>query len=263
MSVNIIIALICSGVIVGFINTLAGGGTIISLSLLMFLGLPPTVANGTNRIAVLFQNTIAVANFKRNKTLETKKGLILSIPTIIGSLVGASIAVQVNENIFKMLIAIVMVCLLFVILFYSKQWLKGDEIKFNRKPNWLTYTIYLIIGLYGGFMHVGVGYIIMTSLVLHNGFNIIKANAVKNLMVLLYIPFTLAIFVWKGQVAWGYGLIHAIGNIIGAFLASKYAIKWGAEFVRWIVITIIVITIAHLFNIINIENFIDLFVDNE
>jgi len=263
MSEIIVIALICSGILVGFINTLAGGGTIISLSLLMFLGLPATVANGTNRIAVLFQNIVAVANFRKNNTLELKKGLALSIPTILGSLAGASIAVKLNENIVEITIAVIMLCLLFIMLLRPRKWLEGNLQKYLQKPTWKTYILFCIIGLYGGFIHVGVGYFILAALVLHSGFNIVKANAVKNLLVLCYIPFTLIVFIWNGQVYWAYGLIHAIGNIIGAYIASKYAVKWGTEFVRWVVIIVISLTVAHIFNLIQIDELIHLILGNE
>jgi uncharacterized membrane protein YfcA len=263
MSEIIVIALICSGILVGFINTLAGGGTIISLSLLMFLGLPATVANGTNRIAVLFQNIVAVANFRKNNTLELKKGLSLTIPTILGSVAGAGIAVKLNENIVEIAIAIIMLCLLFIMLLRPKQWLEGNLKRYLQKPTWKTYILFFIIGLYGGFIHVGVGYFILATLVLHSGFNLVKANVVKNLLVLCYIPFTLIIFIWNGQVYWTYGLIHAIGNIIGAYIASKYAVKWGSEFVRWVVIIVISITVAHIFNLIQIDELIHLIFVNE
>jgi len=108
-----IIILIVSGLLVGFINTLAGGGSIISLSILMFLGLPANVANGTNRVAIFIQNIAAVGSFKQQKVLDHKKGFWLAIPATIGSVIGAWIAVDLNEEIIEKAIAVVMLIMMF------------------------------------------------------------------------------------------------------------------------------------------------------
>jgi len=92
MSLFEIILLLVTGLIVGVINTLAGGATIISLSVLMFLGLPPNVANATHRIAALFQTFVSTSTFRKEKVLDFKKALYLGIPTAFGSLIGAYIA---------------------------------------------------------------------------------------------------------------------------------------------------------------------------
>jgi len=256
MSVFVIITLIVSGLLVGFINTLAGGGTIISLSLLMFLGLPAPIANGTNRVAVLFQNLVAFRNFKKNGMFTSAKVLWLAIPVVSGSLLGAKIAVNLNENIIEKAIAVVMIIMLVFIVAKPQQWLKGNEILMTRKYNWVTYVLFFIIGLYGGFIHVGVGYFLLAALVMNCGFDLIKANAVKILLVLLYVPFTLVVFVWQKQVKWEYGLIHAIGNMIGAYFASKFAVKWGANFVRWVVVVVILLSVSSLLGIIDISKLI-------
>ena len=96
-----IVALIVAGLMVGFINTLAGGGSIISLSVLMVLGLPANVANGTNRIAIAVQTLTASGSFRQQKVLDTRKGIILGIPAVLGSIVGALIAVDINEDFFE------------------------------------------------------------------------------------------------------------------------------------------------------------------
>jgi uncharacterized protein len=256
MSEFVVIALIISGLLVGFINTLAGGGTIISLSLLIFLGLPAPVANGTNRVAVLFQNLVAVGNFKRSGMFTSAKGLWLGIPTIVGSVIGAKIAVNLNQDVIEKAIAIVMVIMLFFILAKPQKWIKGNDELFNRPLNWKTYILFFMAGIYGGFIHVGVGYFLLAALVMNCGYDLVKANAVKNLLVLLYVPFTLLVFVVQDQVMWKYGLVHAIGNVIGAWVASKYAVKWGAGFVRWVIIFVICISVSDLLGIIDIRSII-------
>src|SRR5210317_120593 len=128
-----IIALIVAGLMVGFINTLAGGGSIISLSVLMVLGLPANVANGTNRIAIAIQTLTATGSFRQQKVLDTRRGIILGIPALIGSIIGALIAVDINEIIFEKAIGVIMLIMLIFILYNPKKWLSGKDELLKKK----------------------------------------------------------------------------------------------------------------------------------
>ena len=249
-------ALIVSGVFVGFINTLAGGGTIISLSLFMFLGLPANIANGTNRVAVILQNLTSAYEFRRKKVLDFKKANKLAIPTMLGAILGAQIASDINEAVFRKAIGVVMIVMMYFILTKPSQWLKGTEALLEKPVSWIQILIFFVIGVYGGFVQVGVGYFILAGVVLGAGYNLVKANAIKVWIVLLYTPLALIVFILNDQVRWDYGLIHAIGNIIGAFVASRFAVSWGVNFVRWVVIVVIVIFSSDLLGLINIKEFI-------
>lgn len=225
MSVFVALSLIFSGLLVGFINTLAGGGTIISISFFMMFGLPITVANGTNRIAVLLQTLTSTVTFKSRKILDVKKGIYLGIPTIIGSIAGAFVAVDLNKLIFERAFAVIMLIMLFFMIFKPEKWLKGQENLISKKVSFWQWIIYLLIGFYGGFIHVGVGYFILAALVLSSGYDLVRANAIKVFIVMLYAPFTIIVFIIENQINYEYGLIHSIGNIIGDYIASKYAIS--------------------------------------
>ncbi len=252
-----VIALIISGLFVGFINTLAGGGTIISLTVLMILGLPANVANGTNRIPIIIQNIVAVRNFHKKKILDTSKALALGIPAVIGSIIGSLIVIKLDQKIIEICFGIVMLVMLFFLIYKPSVWLKGKEELMKRKTTVWMMLLFFLIGVYGGFIHVGVGYFLLIGLVLGAGYDLVRGNAIKNFIVLLYVPFTLIIFVINDQVRWDYGLIHAIGNFIGAYVASKWASEWGANFVRWMLIVIIFLSSLHMFQIINIKEVID------
>lgn len=248
-----IIALIVSGVFVGFINTLAGGGTIISLSLFMFMGLPADVANGTNRIAVILQNLTSVASFRQQKLLDTRKAWLLAIPTAIGSILGAQLSVEIDEATFRKAIGLVMIMMVFFIISKPNKWLKGQVHLQLKKISWVQILIFFAIGVYGGFVQVGVGYFLLAAIVLGAGYDLVKANAIKVFIVLIYTIFALVVFILNDKVNWQFGLIHAIGNVIGAFVASRYASAWGANFIRWFIIVIIIISSADLFGIIDIR----------
>ncbi|MCF8304632.1 MAG: sulfite exporter TauE/SafE family protein, partial [Bacteroidales bacterium] len=243
--------LITGGVLVGFINTLAGGGSIISLSLLMFFGLPANVANGTNRIAVLLQNVASVSSFRQQKVLDVKKGLWLAIPAVVGSIIGAWVAVDLNKEVIEKAIGVLMLFMLFFILYKPQRLLKEHTELINRKVSFSQVLVFFGIGLYGGFIQMGVGYFLLAGLVLQAGYELVKANAIKVLVVLLYTPFAMLVFIFNDQINYAYGFTLAIGNMLGAFVASRMAVKKGAGFVRWVIVAVILFTSAHLFEIID------------
>ncbi len=254
MSTVEFLALVLSGVLVGFINTLAGGGSIISLSILIMLGLPATVANGTNRVAIALQNLVAVSSFKQQKVLEQRKALYLSIPAILGSLVGAWGAVDINEAIFEKAIGVIMLVMLVIILFKPQQYIYGKA-EVRKKPvSWSTYIIFFFIGIYAGFIHMGVGYFLLAGIVLGAGYDLVKANAIKVLIILAYAPFTLAIFYYNNEINWKYGLIMALGNMIGALVASRMAVKKGVVFVKWVIVVVVLMTSAQMFGIYDFKS---------
>jgi len=259
MEINIIIILICSGLIVGFINTMAGGATIISLSVLTWLGLPISIANGTNRLAVFFQTITSVYSFQNSQLIDWKKSTRMAIPVVIGSVLGSFIAVKLNEDIIRYAFVVIMVFMLAFILFKPSLWLKGNSVLLNQPIKKYNYPIFFLLGIYGGFLHVGVGYYLIAAIVLGLGYDLMKANVMKNLLVMLYVPFSLILFIIHNEVAWKYGLIHAIGNIIGAFIASKIVIKKGSEIIRWVMIAVIIILTADMAGLINIKNAIGIF----
>lgn len=249
-------ALIVSGIFVGFINTLAGGGTAISIAVLMMLGLPANVANGTNRVAVIFQNITSVQAFNKKKLIPWRKATLLALPTIIGSVIGAWIAVDINEAFFRKAMAVIMLVMLFFVVVKPSVWLK-ERVQLTEKPVSVPEAIlFFLIGIYGGFIQIGVGYYLLAAIVLGSGFDLVRANAIKVWIVLLYTVAAILVFILNKQVHWQFGLVHAIGNIIGAWIASRLAIKKGVEFVRWVIIVIILVFTADLLGIIHIKEIV-------
>jgi len=245
-----IIILICSGFIVGFINTLAGGGTVVSLSVFMFLGLPPMVANGTNRIAIVFQNTTAVTYFQKNKLIDWQKIKHFAIPIILGSITGAAIAGYISNRWFQYIFAGMVILFGISMICNPDRYIHERPGLVDRKVSSLQHIVFFLLGIYGGFVHVGIGYLLLAVLVLINGYDLLKANVLKNVFVLCSVPFSLLIYALQGNVCWSFGLVHAIGNIIGAGIAARLAIKKGAPFIRYIVLALIGIVILQLLGVI-------------
>jgi uncharacterized membrane protein YfcA len=238
--------IVAAGFAAGFINTLAGSGSLITLPLLIFAGLPANVANGTNRVAVLLQTAVAVKRFQGSGTLDLKRGLLLTAPAIVGAIFGAQIAVNLNERVMETVIGILMVVMLCVVLVRPKRWLVGRPEMLVKRPGWLQFLIFLLIGIYGGFIQAGVGIFLLAGLVLGAGYELVRANAVKNLIVMGLTLFALIVFIVNDQVEWLPGLVLAVGNMLGAWVAARMAIEKGAKFVRWILIAVIVVSACML-----------------
>ncbi|MFH2036906.1 MAG: sulfite exporter TauE/SafE family protein [Candidatus Zixiibacteriota bacterium] len=247
----IYLAVVGAGFLAGFINTIAFSGSLITLPLLIFLGLPANIANGTNRIAILLQGIVATRTFKKSNQIDITRGLILAIPAVLGSIVGAQIAVAVDEDILRKAIGVLMVVMLIVIFVRPKRWLEGKTELTNSKLTIIQFITFFGVGLYGGFIQAGVGIFLLAGLVLSAGFDLVKANALKNFIVLIFTIFALVVFILNGQVEWGIGLILGIGNMLGARVAAKMAIKNGAPFVRWVLIAILILSAIILLGIGN------------
>lgn len=256
MSISVVILLVCSGVFVGFVNTFAGAAAAVSISVYTALGLPIGVANGTNRLPVLFQVLVASLNFRRQRLLDYSVGLRLGVPTVLGSIVGAEFAAVINPSLFVMLLSTMLILLLALLIFSPKRIFKGSD-KPKRGIKWSDYLWFLLVGLYGGAFHIGMGYIILGVTIMAMGYDVIAANALKSFIVLLYIPFPLAIFMLHGQVDFGYGMVHAAGNVVGAYFASRYAARINTQVIRWTLVVVMAFTVLDLFKIISIKNALD------
>jgi hypothetical protein len=235
-----------AGFAAGFINTLAGSGSLLTLPLLILLGLPANVANATNRVGVVLQNVVAVATFRQHGALDLAGSWKLIVPTIVGSVLGALLAVDLDEVMLRRVIGVLLLVLLGVMLFNPQRWIAEHATR--REPRLIVEVpLFFAIGVYGGFIQVSVGLFLIAGLVLGAGYNLIHANAMKNLMVLLFTVAALAVFIVNDQVQWTLALLLGAGQAVGAWVAARTAIKHDAEFVRWTVIVIVVLSAVALF----------------
>ena len=241
--------IVAAGTLSGFINTLAGSGSLVTLPLLISLGLPPTVANGTNRVAIIFQNIVGTSSFYQRKMLDLRGVLWLGIPAVFGSVIGAQIAVTLDEAIMKQVIGVVMVAMLIVILVRPNRWLRGELEDIRGHFNWKQVVIFFLIGIYGGFIQAGVGVFLLAGLVLGVGYDLVRANAVKLGIALFFTVFALGIFMANGKVDWVIGLVLSLGNMLGAWLGARVAIQKGAVWVRRLLIAVVAVSAANLLGI--------------
>ncbi len=218
-----IIVLLVS-IVIGFINTLVGSGSLVMLPLLMAMGLPANVANGTNRVGVFFQTAVGSITFMRSKKIPMGNAWWSIIPCVIGALLGAYLATQIDPQSLKDFIGILLILMLFVILINPKRWFvhQNNSGEQSKKP--LAILVMFVIGIYGGFIQAGVGVFLLAGLVLGVKYNFGYANAIKLIIVLAYAFPVLLIFVWQNQVDWFLGLFTAFGQSIGAYAGAKFAV---------------------------------------
>lgn len=238
--------IIGAGIVAGFINTLAGSGSLLTLPLLIFIGLPPNVANGTNRIAIMLQSLVGSLGFRKQSGLTLKTGFELGIPSVVGSVAGALLALALKPAAMEKAVGILLILMFFFVLFKPEAWLKGKTTQARPVNTWVSFIIFFFIGLYGGFIQAGVGFFLLGGLVLGAGMDLIKANSIKNILVFLYTPFALAVYMIANQVDYKAGLILSAGSMTGAWLGTKSAISWGPVFVRYVLLVAVLVSAIQL-----------------
>lgn len=229
------------GLVAGYINTLAGSGSLLTLPLLIYAGgLAPTIANGTNRVAVLAASAVATRGFALQKRIDWGHSPWLVLPAVAGAILGAQIAVDIDERAMKLAIVMLMGVMLVVILVRPTRWLQGAG-ESAQRGHWWQVPVFFAVGVYGGFIQAGVGIFLLASLVLAGGYDLVRANGMKVLIVLCFTVFALGVFAFHNQVHWPLGLLLAAGNMAGAQLATKTAARRGAGFVRWVLVIIVIL----------------------
>ena len=228
--------LITAGVFAGFLNTVAGGGSLITLPLLIFVGLPGAEANASNRVAILLQNISAVQGFRSKGVQVFPYAFWVAISASIGAIIGAYIAVDIDSELFNKILAIIMVMVILFTVFKSYLIKVVDKEIFNPNRNGLNIVVFFFIGIYGGFIQAGVGFLMIAALTTIHGLGMAKTNSIKVFVALSYTVIALGIFAYKGKILWEYGLILAIGNATGGWIASRWSAGVSDKLIRYILI---------------------------
>lgn len=247
------ILLIGGGFVAGCINTLAGYGSIICLSILMdVIGLPANVANGSNRLNVLSTGLIGSYIFHKNGKLNLSKGKTYIGLTFLGAIIGIYAATVVSNEAFRGVFKYMVVILFVLLLIKPKRWLK-EQSEDYQMPLWISIPVFLSIGFYGGFIQMGVGLFLLASLVLGSKYNLIDANALKIFITTFYTILATMIFWWKGLIQWESGLLLALGSTVGGWITSTYAATYPNAHL-WayrLLVTMIIFIILYQFNVLS------------
>lgn len=234
-----------AGVIAGIVNVMAGGGSLLSIPIMLFLGLPGPVANGTNRISIIAQNVVAVRTFFRRGFSDFRLSLSLSAAAIPGAVLGSMAGVRLDGVWFDRLLAAVMLVVLILMQLPSKKRESGGE-PLTQKRLIAGHVLMFGAGCWGGFIQVGVGFLLMPILHRVMGLDLVRTNMHKVSIVLSYS--LVAIFVYAATVAihWQFGLALAVGNALGGYLGARFAVQGGEVWIRRVFTLVLLVFIAKL-----------------
>jgi uncharacterized membrane protein YfcA len=237
--------LIGAGFAAGVINALSGGGSFITFPLLLWAGLPPQTANATNRIAIIAQCVTGVATYHQHGVRPWAALPRLIVPALAGALVGALLAARLDESMFRTVTAVLLVAVAATILLDPKRW-SGErpdrgEIAIRHLP------LVFLMGVYGGFLQIGLGTLMLAFFVMLGGFDVVRGNALKFALVPVYQLLALGLFARSGQVDWGVGAVLAIGNALGGIVGARLVVAKGT---KWVPVVVVISTIAAVFKLI-------------
>lgn len=214
------------GIFAGIINMLAGGGSNLILPALMIMGVPPDIANGTNRVGIFLQSVVGIRQFHRAGKLATKDLPLILLPTLVGSLVGAFAAAFAPNEILKPTLLLTMLGMAAIMMVRPSVVMPALGTEPNSMRETPSAWVWLFFaGVYGGFVQAGVGFVLLTALAGSLRYDLVHANALKVVLTIFFTTVALSIFIWQGQVLWIAGAVLAVGNMIGAVIGVRFAIN--------------------------------------
>jgi uncharacterized membrane protein YfcA len=230
----------------GFLNTIASAGSAVTLPLLVFLGLPASIANGTNRVQIAIGRISSIVAFQRAKVIDWRNALVLAIPCVLGGCLGAFIAAVLQSKYIGWAITFAVIAAFVVLLTNPKRLLQDQKVD---KPviKWWHLGLYFLVGTWGGFIVLDASTYALMVLVLAIGYDLRKANAVKAVAIFPMSIASLVIFAWAGEVDWDIGLCLSVGSVMGAWIGAVLATKeWIKIWVYRILMAILILEIYQL-----------------
>ena len=243
MNIAFGIGIFLVGIAQGFLNTIAGGGSLLALPMLTFMGMDIGVANATNRIGVLIQTLVGAAAFRKHNVLSFSVALPVAGAAMLGAVAGTMLAVQIDKRALNIVIAVLISCMAVLLVYKPRMW-EGHSTR--TWPKWGVYLLFFAIGIYGGFIQAGVGFFLTWALAVALGCDLIHGNAMKVVIVGAFTTVSLAIFIWKGLVVYSVGFVLAAGNSIGAYLGARFTVMKGNTWIRWSLAIVVVISAAQM-----------------
>ena len=234
--------LLVGGVIAGATNTLAGGGSLLTLPLLIFAGLPPVVANATNRVAVLAQTSLSAWTFHRAGKVPWRLVLRLAPATLAGAATGASLASRLPNEAFKPVLVVAIVSIALFLALAPARFAEGARSDTPPKVTGRILLLFFLMGAWGGFLQAGLGFFLIGTLSIALGRDLVTSNAIKVSLACMLTLLSLGIFLGAGQVAWLQGLTLAVGMGSGGLLGSRLALRKGSRWLRWVVLVAAVVS---------------------
>ncbi len=238
-----IVVLAIAGILAGWLNVMAGGGSLLTVPIMLFMGIPAPVANGTNRIAILAQNVTAVTTFRKRGFSDFRLSFSLAAAAALGALGGASVGVRLEGEWFERTLALIMIAVM-ILMATGRDKVKPDGGTPEARNLLLGHVLMIGAGFWGGFIQIGVGFILMPILHRVMGLDLVHVNMHKVFVVLVYTLVALAVFATQLELLWWTGAALAVGNAIGGWLGAHTTITHGENLIRrvlFITLTVFVI----------------------
>ena len=239
------IILFLVGIVVGFVNVMAGGGSLLSIPIMLFMGVPGPVANGTNRIAIMVQMATAVVAFFKKGYSDFRLSLSLALAALPGAVAGAYVGTGLEGIWFNRIVAIIT---LVVMLVMATQ--KDAETYTRAQPQkprlLLAHILMFFVGLYGGFIQIGIGFLFLPILNRTLGLDLVRVNMHKTFIISFYTTAALIVFAWQVEIFWILGICLAVGTSIGAWLSAHVQVSRGERIIKVVLNTVLVLIIIKL-----------------
>lgn len=224
----------------GWINVIAGGGSLLTVPVMVFLGLPGPVANGTNRIAIIAQNITAVGAFFKNGLSDFRLSLTLAAAASVGAYFGAEAGVRLDGAAFNYVVAAVMVAVMILMATGEDKAKPRPDSSAKAKNLVLGHVLMAGAGVWGGFIQIGVGFIMMPILYRVMGLDLVRTNMHKVFIALIFSFVALWVFASKAPIAWDAGIALAAGNALGGWMGAHATIKRGEKFIKRALLAVLV-----------------------
>jgi hypothetical protein len=234
-----------TGVAAGFLNVMAGGGSLLSVPVMLFLGVPGPVANGTNRISIIAQNIVAVRTFFRRGFSDFRLSLTLTAFAIPGAILGAMVGVELDGVWFERVLAAVMIGVLILMQLPGGK-RAGPSLELTQGRWWAGHLLMFGAGCWGGFIQIGVGFILMPILNRVMGLDLVRTNMHKVFIALTYNLVAVAIFASLVSIHWAFGLALALGNAVGGYFGARFSISGGEVWIQRVFTAVLLVFIAKL-----------------
>jgi len=238
--------LIAVGIAGGFVNVMAGGGSLITVPVMVFMGLPGPVANGTNRIAILAQNVTAIVTFARRGFSDYRLSLTLAACAVPGALAGALVGTQLEGVWFNRALAFIMIAVMLVMYFDRGATEQSKDHQPTRRQLFNGHLLMVGAGFWGGFIQLGVGFILMPILNRVMGLDLVRTNMHKVFIIAFYTIVALSVFASQVKLMWMVGIALALGNSVGGYLGAHFAVTKGEGLIRLVLNLVLVAFIIKL-----------------
>jgi uncharacterized membrane protein YfcA len=233
-----VLLLLGGGLVAGIINAMAGGGSLLTVPLLVFAGVPGNAANGSNRVGVLASSLSAASTFRRLGVAGLGGiGRVLG-PSVAGALLGS----QLTDDAFKQIFGFLMIPILLLSLRKPDVAAMADR---PQWPTWLTTIVFFGIGIYGGAFQAGVGLMMIVALS-RAGVDLVIANNIKVIVTFVFTVFALPVFILNGDVDWAPALVLAVGLATGSAIGARITVAGGEKVIRPVLIVAVIIFAGRL-----------------